>query len=441
MPSTRLKLFFLLGFSLTVLFCLQALPVAADSHFSQGEEPTASPSATETTTPNATPTAEPTPSATPVPPVYFPLVFRQLESVPVEYLPTQTVLYCSGAGMVIPDQYQPGISSTILVEDTRFIGDLDISLDISHTWVGDLAVWLTHQETGKTVSLFDRPGYPGSKEGCSGDNIGMVLDDEITLPAEDRCAASPAAISGAYLPNQPLSAFDLERATGSWTVTVADLDKSSIGTLNGWCLSLKVSDSPAPPTPPPALPALPPQARINGISGQNQALPLDCESRTAVDWAGYFGVRINELKFFNQLPISDNPDRGFVGDVNGTWGQIPPNDYGIHAEPVAQLLREYGLPAYAHRPLSWDALRAEIAAGRPVYTFVIGSVYNGIPVYYTPLDGLHTVVARREHTVIVIGYSESNVTILDGASIYNRSIGQFLESWSALGNMAITASP
>jgi uncharacterized protein YvpB len=161
----------------------------------------------------------------------------------------------------------------------------------------------------------------------------------------------------------------------------------------------------------------------------------------ALDWAGYFGVYIDEFQFFNRLPESDNPDTGFVGNVYGTWGQVPPHDYGIHAEPVAALLRDYGLPAYAHKYLSWDALRAELAARRPVYVWVIGSVHNGIPQYYRASDSRLSLVARYEHTVQVIGYNETYVFILDGGTKYTRSIAEFLASWSALGNMAITTQP
>ena len=125
----------------------------------------------------------------------------------------------------------------------------------------------------------------------------------------------------------------------------------------------------------------------------------------------------------------------------GEWGHIPPNSYGVHAEPVASVLRSYGVSAYAHRPLSWAGLKAEIAAGRPVFVWIIGSVQNGIPVYYTPSDGQSTIVARYEHTVVVTGYSQDKVYFLNGDTIYTRSIGQFLDSWSALGNMAITTNP
>jgi uncharacterized protein YvpB len=182
---------------------------------------------------------------------------------------------------------------------------------------------------------------------------------------------------------------------------------------------------------------LPAAASVDKISGLNAAYTLDCESRSAVDWAGYFGVQIDEINFFNALPHSDNPDRGFVGNVHGAWGQIPPNDYGVHAKPVAKLLRTYGVEAQSIYGMSWDELRAEIAAGRPVIVWVIGRVARGTPVPYTAPDGHETIVARFEHTVIVTGYSEDNVEILDGGLIYDRSVKYFLESWGVLGNMAV----
>jgi uncharacterized protein YvpB len=66
---------------------------------------------------------------------------------------------------------------------------------------------------------------------------------------------------------------------------------------------------------------------------------------------------------------------------------------------------------------------------------------NGAPEYYTPSDGLHTVVARYEHTVVVTGYTSSYVYYLNGDQIYQINSDKFLDSWSALGNMAITWSP
>ena len=174
------------------------------------------------------------------------------------------------------------------------------------------------------------------------------------------------------------------------------------------------------------------------VAGHTAALSLDCESRSAADWAGYFGVYINEFDFLNRLPESDDPDTGFVGSAWGVWGQVPPRSYGVHAEPVAALLRDYGLNARAARNLDWATLRAEIDQNRPVIVWVVGHVAYGTGISYTAAsDGHTTLVAAWEHTVIVTGYSPDTVTVLDGAASYSRPLAQFMASWTALGYQAV----
>ena len=404
---------------------------------------------TITPTPTLTATITPTPTSTPTvtlsptlnPDHFLPLIMKY--PTPRPPIPPETSLFCDSlpSPLGIPDNFPNGVFDTIYVSDPRLIYDLDVSVSIDHTWVGDVVVNLTHVETGRSITLLDRPGFPDSNKGCGSDDIATILDDEISSAAEFKCASSPAAVSGIYQPNSWLNAFDLDSMAGTWQLNVSDHEQYDTGRLTGWCLVGNISEVPPSPTPTAQPPILPPGVRLTGVTGQHQLYPLDCEIRSAVDWAAYFGVYINEATFYNQLPHSDNPDKGFVGNVFGNWGQIPPHDYGVHAEPVASLLRQYGLQAYAHRPLSWDDLKAEIAAGRPVEVWIIGSVYNGIPVVYTPSDGLDTVVARYEHTVVVTGYSENRVYFLNGDTIYYKTIAEFLDSWSALGNMAITALP
>lgn len=186
-----------------------------------------------------------------------------------------------------------------------------------------------------------------------------------------------------------------------------------------------------PPTP------IPERAEIEGIKGSKQAMPLSCEANSAVDWAAYFGVNINEKIFFNGLPSHDNPEKGFVGDVYGSWGQIPPEDYGVHAGPIAQRLREFGLNAKSVRHMTLEELKAEIAAGRPVILWVVGHVRRGTPVPYTASDGEETIVAKYEHTVIAIGYTESKIKVLDGSRKYYIYTGEFMKSWNVLENLAV----
>lgn len=188
---------------------------------------------------------------------------------------------------------------------------------------------------------------------------------------------------------------------------------------------------------PTSTPDIPPSHRITGIVGYSQSLPLSCESRSAVDWARYFGTSISELDFFWGLPTSDNPDAGFVGSVYGGWGQIPPAPYGVHAKPVAQRLREYNLKAKAVRGMSLKELKSEIAADRPVIIWVVGHVNRGTPIPYVAKNGHETTVAKFEHTVIVIGYDKHKVTVLDGSRVYSRYRKEFLRSWDVLGNMAV----
>ena len=188
--------------------------------------------------------------------------------------------------------------------------------------------------------------------------------------------------------------------------------------------------------------SLPERATINAIKGHRQSYALSCESRSAVDWAAFHGVRIGEKKFQSQLPRSDNPDVGFVGNPNHLWGNVPPASYGVHAEPVAALLREYGLQAEAIRGLSWNELRAEIAAGRPVIVWVIGEMWKGNPVNYRTSNGDKTTVAPFEHTMILVGYAPKSVTMIDAYTgrRQNYPLRTFLDSWKTLGRMAIVGN-
>lgn len=185
---------------------------------------------------------------------------------------------------------------------------------------------------------------------------------------------------------------------------------------------------------------LPPSAFVNGVVGHPQTYNLSCESRAAADWAAFWGVNVSETEFLNRLPVSDNPDEGFVGSPHGVWGGIPPAAYGVHAGPVAGLLQEYGIDARARHGMTWDELRAEVAEGRPVIIWIIGAMWGGTPVEYRAASGKTAIVARYEHAMIFTGYDASYVYVIDSYSGYNQvyTVNAFLKSWAVLGNMAVT---
>jgi nucleoid-associated protein YgaU len=129
-----------------------------------------------------------------------------------------------------------------------------------------------------------------------------------------------------------------------------------------------------------------------------------------------------------------------VGSPDGIWGNVPPASYGVHAKPVAATLKRFGLQAEAQKGMGWDALRGEIAAGRPVIVWVVGSMWPGQAQKYTASNGKTVTVAAFEHTMIVVGYDRSLVHVVDAYSglLQVYPVQTFLTSWTTLGRMAVT---
>ncbi len=177
---------------------------------------------------------------------------------------------------------------------------------------------------------------------------------------------------------------------------------------------------------------------IWNIWGHRQYFPIGCEASVADDWAKYFGVEVNEFKFQVVLPISDNPNLGFVGDVNGPWGQVPPYAYGVHAAPIAEVLQShYGMPAADEKDFTIDALKAEIASGQPVIAWVIGNCTWSAPYYFIDKKGNSVVVAPYEHVVIVTGYDTDSIRYMNNGKFYDIPMEYFERSWAVLGNMVV----
>ena len=183
---------------------------------------------------------------------------------------------------------------------------------------------------------------------------------------------------------------------------------------------------------------LPESHYIWNIWGHRQYFAIGCEASAADDWAWYFGVDINEFNFQMELPLSDNPDLGFVGSVDGPWGQVPPFAYGVHAAPIAKVLKEnYGMNAVAAKNFTIEEIKREIAADQPVIAWVIGNVVGGIPYEYTDEAGNTVTVAAYEHVVIVTGYNEESLRYMNNGKFYDVQYEYFENSWSVLGNMVV----
>ncbi|TXD70973.1 proprotein convertase P-domain-containing protein, partial [Aequorivita lipolytica] len=136
-------------------------------------------------------------------------------------------------------------TSTLNVPANGNITDLNVDLDIAHTWVSDLVVSLT-SPNGTTMIILD------SAASCSQNNIDVVLDDAAAINVSTVCAPSTSttnpptswAMQGTFAPNNPLAGFNGENAIGDWILTIVDGAAGDGGTLNNWSLIVTLAPPP-----------------------------------------------------------------------------------------------------------------------------------------------------------------------------------------------------
>lgn len=124
------------------------------------------------------------------------------------------------------------VVSTINVSGvTSFVNDVNIRLNITHTFDSDLTVYLI-SPTGARILLFDRVGSDGANF------INTVFDDEAAISID----AGAAPFSGSYRPAEPLSQLDGRPANGTWQLEITDNVNGDVGSLNSWDITFTVGE-------------------------------------------------------------------------------------------------------------------------------------------------------------------------------------------------------
>jgi subtilisin family serine protease/subtilisin-like proprotein convertase family protein len=128
---------------------------------------------------------------------------------------------------------QGTINSTIFVPDIREVRDVNVRINIAHTYVGDLEVRLIGPD-GTVVPLV--LGRGGSS------NLGFintVFDDEAATPI----TAGTPPFTGSFVPEGSLADLDGISASGFWTLRITDTRALNGGTLQNWRLDLLLENS------------------------------------------------------------------------------------------------------------------------------------------------------------------------------------------------------
>ena len=119
------------------------------------------------------------------------------------------------------------MTSTLAVADIFTVGDTNVTLNIGHTYVGDVTIALVAPDSSQVVLV--------NQVGGGGDNfVNTVLDDE----ADTSIAGGTAPFTGHFLPSQPLGILDGKASSGDWKLVITDSYWGDTGTLYNWQLEL-----------------------------------------------------------------------------------------------------------------------------------------------------------------------------------------------------------
>ena len=123
---------------------------------------------------------------------------------------TQPVVLTESPGLAIPDNNAAGIERALVTAQAGEIGSVEVTLDLSHTYIGDLRVRL-RSPAGTEAVLHDRTGG-------AADNIARTYTPA-TTPALAALAGKPIA--------------------GAWALLVSDHDAVDVGKLNRWSVTIR----------------------------------------------------------------------------------------------------------------------------------------------------------------------------------------------------------
>jgi serine protease len=122
--------------------------------------------------------------------------------------------------------------SKIVIDQDITAADLNVRIDVKHTFDNDLLVHLKGPD-GTDVILVNR-------RGGAGDNFKTLFDDEATQTLWN----GTAPFAGSFRPEAPLSAFDGKNARGTWQLIIEDRQRGDVGTLNNWSLIIENGSAP-----------------------------------------------------------------------------------------------------------------------------------------------------------------------------------------------------
>lgn len=128
---------------------------------------------------------------------------------------------------ISPDESFAVYEATVEVTENIYISDINVTIDIDHTWASDLQIFLVNPQL-EFIEL-------SIANGGSGDNYTQtVFDDD----AEQSISSGAAPFTGTFTPEEPLSTFNGQLSQGTWLLGVIDGAGGDGGTINQFTLEV-----------------------------------------------------------------------------------------------------------------------------------------------------------------------------------------------------------
>jgi subtilisin-like proprotein convertase family protein len=112
----------------------------------------------------------------------------------------------------------------INVPSSGTISSVKLNVDITHTFISDLTISLTHPNNATTVTVWEENCFTGSGY----ENLNIIFEDGASSVV---CSDN---ITGTFLPVNSLTAFNGLDMIGNWELSVTDSFSGDTGTLDNW---------------------------------------------------------------------------------------------------------------------------------------------------------------------------------------------------------------
>ena len=127
---------------------------------------------------------------------------------------------------ITPINSEATASSVTNVPDDLTISKINVTVNITHTWIQDLDITLISPNGTRSI-LF--------KNGCtSEDGLEVIFDNFTSQTISDICGTEP--VTGTIKPTESLSIFNNESTIGDWYLEVHDGYSGDEGSINSWSL-------------------------------------------------------------------------------------------------------------------------------------------------------------------------------------------------------------